>query len=79
MDYNRVVTDLNGYDKSEILTKMKGLFNVTPYRKTPAKPQAKGEIGMYLGHSWYLLTVRNNEKHEEGPGADLRDQRSQNR
>lgn len=70
MDYNRVVTDLNGFDKSEILTKIKGIFQVTPYRKQPAKPQAKGEIGMYLGHSWYLLTVRNNEKHG-GPVGSL--------
>lgn len=62
LDYNRVVKDLNGYDKSEVLTKMKHLFNVTPYRKQPAKPAAKGEIGMYLGHSWYMLSVRNNEK-----------------
>ena len=62
LDYNRLVKDLNGRSKETVLLEMKKLFNVRPFRKTQAKPSAKGEIGMYLGGNWYLLSVRNEMK-----------------
>lgn len=62
MDYNRVVKDLNGLTKEEILGEVKRNFNVRPFYKDQAKPTVKGEIGMYLGGKWYMLTARNDIK-----------------
>lgn len=60
LDYNRVVLDTAGLDKSEILARIRPNFNVTPYRGRTAQPHAKGEIGMYMGRAWYLLSAKNN-------------------
>ena len=60
LDYNRVVLDTARLDKSEILARIRPNFNVTPYRSQTAQPHAKGEIGMYMGGSWYLLSAKNN-------------------
>lgn len=62
MDYNRVVRDLNGHTKENILLEIRKIFNVKPYREEEAKPAAKGEIGMYFAGSWYMLSVRNEYK-----------------
>ena len=60
LDYNRVVLDTAGLDKSEILGRIRPNFNVVPYRDQVAQPHAKGEIGMYMGGAWYLLSAKNN-------------------
>ncbi len=62
LDYNRVILDLGGLSRAEILERLRPNFNVTPYRKNVAKPSAKGEIGMYLDHSWFMLSAKNNVK-----------------
>lgn len=62
LDYNRVVKDPGGLSRAEILEQIRKNFNVMPYRKDVARPQAKGEIGMYLDHSWYMLTAKNTIK-----------------
>ena len=62
LDYNRVVKDWNGLTKETLLLKLKEKFNVKPYKKEQAKPAAKGEIGMLVGGSWYMLSVRNDAK-----------------
>ncbi len=62
LDYNRVVKDLSGMSRGEILGALRPNFNITPYRKTVARPSVKGEIGMYLEHSWFLLSAKNNVK-----------------
>ena len=62
MDYNRVVRDLNGLDRSEIISLLKRKFMVRPFRNEIAKPSRKGEIGLYIGDSWYLLTAKNEIK-----------------
>lgn len=59
LDYNRVVTDIGGLDKSEILLSVKRHFACVPYHAHEARPTCKGEIGMYLDHNWYLLSAKN--------------------
>jgi uncharacterized protein (DUF1015 family) len=56
MDYNRLVKDLNGRTADEFMTEVKKHFTV---EKSPseARPGAKGEISMYLGHQWYRLKI----------------------
>ncbi|MBQ9135487.1 MAG: DUF1015 domain-containing protein [Lachnospiraceae bacterium] len=59
MDYNRVVKDLNGLTEEDFLTALKKDFAVVEAKgKTPVRPDEKGQIGMYLNDTWYLLTIK---------------------
>ena len=59
MDYNRVVTDLNGYSSEEFLDQIKAKFDVTIYTKNEAyRPDDKHKFGMYLDKKWYILTAK---------------------
>lgn len=58
MDYNRVVKDLNGWDKTDFLQQVARFFDIEEMGKDPYKPQAKAEIGMYLDGQWYKLTAK---------------------
>ena len=70
MDYNRSVHDLNGFTPAELLEKIKEVCEVIPAGAAGngdgtgqenaqiIRPAAKGEIGMYLDGSWYLLRIR---------------------
>jgi uncharacterized protein (DUF1015 family) len=57
MDYNRVVKDLNGLEKSALVTRLGAAFTVEdcPGRVHPARP---GEFGMYLAGGWRKLTIK---------------------
>jgi uncharacterized protein (DUF1015 family) len=54
LDYNRVVKDLNGKNAGQVLTEIARNFDVTP-ATTRHKPARKGEYGMYLQGTWYML------------------------
>lgn len=56
LDYNRVVTDLNGLSPGEFLNAVGARFAVEP-SDTAVRPNANGEFGMYLGARWYRLRV----------------------
>ena len=56
MDYNRVVTDLNGLDTSAFLAAIKNAAKVEKCAM-PVKSSHKHEIGMYLENCWYRLTL----------------------
>lgn len=56
LDYNRVVRDLNGLSRDELLTRISGRFSVAP-SALPVKPSTHGEFGMYLPGQWYRLQV----------------------
>ena len=60
MDYNRVVKDLNGMEAAEFIKKLSEVFSVEEKGKSPIKPAAKGEFGMFLKDKWYLLTAPKN-------------------
>jgi uncharacterized protein (DUF1015 family) len=57
LDYNRVIRDLNSFNKETLLQKLATDFSIKSCGKTPAKPQKMGEFGMYLNGEWYLLTI----------------------
>ncbi|MGJ7030269.1 DUF1015 domain-containing protein [Niabella hirudinis] len=57
LDYNRVVTDLNGHSSGEFIAALHEDFEVTASRD-PVKPAHLHEFGMYLDGSWYLLRSR---------------------
>ncbi len=54
-DYNRIVSDLNGYRFEEFLSLIKDKFEVTEMGAQIATPSCKGEIGLYGNGRWYLL------------------------
>jgi len=57
LDYNRVITDLNGLDTESFLSKVSESFEVTK-SATTVRPQSNAEFGMYLDHSWHKLTIK---------------------
>lgn len=58
MDYNRVVKDLNGYEKAVFLDKLRTHFTVEDAPFSPYRPERKGTFGMYLDGKWYRLTAK---------------------
>jgi len=59
MDYNRVVKDLNGLTKDELIGKLQEKFTVTESTsEEPVKPAKKHTFGMYVENKWYLLEAK---------------------
>lgn len=58
LDYNRVVTDLNGMSEAEFLEKLKQGFEITPKGSDIHKPSMLHEFSMYLGGQWYALKAK---------------------
>ena len=56
LDYNRVIKDLNGLDKSDVLAKVAESFdlNAEDMAVSPTKPT---EFGMYIDAQWYRLSI----------------------
>ncbi len=55
-DYNRVIKDLNGLSKDELLEKIRASFTVVK-EPTAVKPAKPTEFGMYLDGQWYRLNI----------------------
>ncbi|MBF0194720.1 MAG: DUF1015 domain-containing protein [Magnetococcales bacterium] len=56
LDYNRVVTDLNGLSEEEFLAEIAKQFTITQ-SPTPFKPSQPNSFGMYLKNKWYQLKL----------------------
>jgi len=56
LDYNRVVKDLNGLSKDELLQKLEGKFEVNA-ESTAVSPSKPAEFGMYVDGQWYRLNI----------------------
>lgn len=69
LDYNRVITDLNGLSKDELLEKVKTAFTVTE-ESSAVKPAKATEFGMYVDGQWYRLNI-NDELVPNDPVASL--------
>ena len=59
MDYNRVVTDLNGLSAESFLSAVKDHFTVEEAGRA-FSPAQLHEMGMYLKKQWYRLTAKEN-------------------
>lgn len=57
MDYNRVVTDLNGLSREELIERISSAYDVSP-SVSPVKPAVHGEVGMYVAGQWYRLNIK---------------------
>jgi uncharacterized protein (DUF1015 family) len=58
IDYNRVVTDLNGYSVSQFLDKLSEVFVIENKGKTEYKPDRLHNFSMYIDGNWYSLTPK---------------------
>lgn len=58
LDYNRVVTDLNGYSSAEFLKALEKNFIVEKKGHDIYKPNKLHNFSMYLDGEWYSLTAR---------------------
>lgn len=70
MDYNRLVKDLNGLSHELFMNKLDDVFDIKQSEQQ-YKPQAKGEIGMYLEHKWYKLKFKSNFENINDPVESL--------
>lgn len=67
MDYNRVVTDLNGLSEADFLLAVEKHFTVEKANKA-FSPAQLHQIGMYLNKQWYRLTAKDNSYTEDPIG-----------
>ncbi|MCD5415004.1 MAG: DUF1015 family protein [Clostridiales bacterium] len=59
MDYNRVVKDLNGLIKEELIKKIEEKFDVEKAEKNvQVKPSKKHAFGMFVENQWYKLVAK---------------------
>ena len=70
LDYNRVVTDLNGLSNEDFIRKVKVAFDVV-LSDSAVKPNQPGEFGMYLDHQWYRLTIKAENIPQRDPVGQL--------
>ncbi len=57
LDYNRVISDLNGHDASSIISALQKHFIVEEVGQI-CKPAQLHELGMYIDKKWYKLTAK---------------------
>ncbi|ATX81345.1 Uncharacterized conserved protein, DUF1015 family [Mariprofundus ferrinatatus] len=70
LDYNRVVTDLNGLDVNALLARVAESFDVE-IADDPVHPERAGSFGMYLAGSWYALAIHDELIPQHDPVARL--------
>ena len=71
LDYNRVVSDLNGHDASSFLKALGAGFEIEKHGTSPYKPASLHEFGMYLQGNWYCLKARQGTFDDTDPVAVL--------
>jgi uncharacterized protein (DUF1015 family) len=70
LDYNRVITDLNGRDPGALIAEIENSFTVEPADRA-MRPKQRGEFGMYLAGSWYRLRIKPELAPDDDPLAGL--------
>jgi uncharacterized protein (DUF1015 family) len=68
MDYNRVVTDLNGLSEEDFLSAVKTNFSVEKVNEA-FSPARLHEFGMYLNNQWWHLTANENSYSDDPIGV----------
>jgi len=67
IDYNRVVTDLNGLTEKEFLQQLGRGFEIENMGTKIYKPRELHEFSLYLSDSWYKLTAKSNTYNDNDP------------
>lgn len=58
MDYNRVITDLNGHSKEAFFELIRENFEIDEAPIAPFNPPFPHSFSMYIDNQWYLLTAK---------------------
>ena len=67
IDYNRVVTDLNGLSDADFLRSLSQGFEVENMGTTVFKPSKLHEFSVYLSGTWYKLTAKEGTFNDDDP------------
>ncbi len=67
IDYNRVVTDLNGLSGEQFISKLKQDFIVEEKGATIFKPEKLHNFSLYLDGKWYSLTAKPGTYNDHDP------------
>ncbi len=67
IDYNRVIKDLNGMVKEELLEKLAHSFNIREVGPEVYRPAQLHNFSMYLDGLWYSLTAKRGTYDDEDP------------
>jgi uncharacterized protein (DUF1015 family) len=67
IDYNRVVKDLNGLSKTELLKRLETNFIVESKGQQEYRPEKLHNFGMYLDGIWYSLTAKEGTYNDADP------------
>ena len=67
LDYNRVVTDLNGLTDQEFLVRLEKDFIVEDKGTETYHPNTLHNFSLYLNHHWYSLTAKNGTFNDSDP------------
>lgn len=67
IDYNRVVTDLNGLTDQEFLDKLEASFRIEKTGTEVYKPSKLHEFSLYLAGNWYKLTALDGTYNDDDP------------
>lgn len=65
-DYNRLLTDINGFSSDEFIELLKDKFEITERGESPFFPSKKHHIGMYLDGKFYGLFVKREALADKG-------------
>lgn len=57
-EYNRIISDLNGYSKDDFIKKVSDNFVIKSKKQELWKPKHKFEFGMYLDGEFYALRLK---------------------
>ena len=67
IDYNRVVKELNGLTKEELIAKLEKSFVVENKGAEIYKPNALHNFGMYIENEWYSMTAKEGTYNDNDP------------
>ncbi len=67
IDYNRLVTDLNGLSNEAFLQRLEDSFFLENKAPETFKPEKLHEISLYLSGNWYKLTAREGTYNDNDP------------
>ena len=69
LDYNRVVTDLNGLSVEEFFNKLDEKFDISLFGDKAFKPAQLHEIGLFIDKKWYKLVAKENTYNNDPIGV----------
>jgi uncharacterized protein (DUF1015 family) len=71
LDYNRLVSDLNGHTVDSLLNEIEKSFEIEQINSTSSGPSELHQILMYIDKSWYKLTAKEDSYDASDPVSSL--------